>query len=637
MFSPSADMLSFLPPSPYETAWVGMVAGPHSPHSPTFPQCLEWILRHQREEGYWGELGTPMDSLTSTLACVVALNAWDTGHASIEKGLGFLRANMVKLLMEHRGGIPRWFSIVFPGMLEMALAKGLPVLPDGGSMPAVNNVFNRRETILAMEKSSGNDRHPPLTTFLEALPISCRPNHEVILRLQMEDGSLFHSPSATACAFMITGDRNCLEYLQTMMKRCSNVGKFCWFMDEKDMLTHIMEDYTEFLGAMLGVYRAAHFTFPEEVELHNAKIEHEMELPWLARMDHLEHRMYIERSKGYISWIGKINTCRLSCSPFVIKLAIKSFLNRQSLYKNELGELKRWSEESGLSKMGFGREKTTYCYFLATVPTCLPLHSDLRKIVAKCAIIVIIADDFFDEKGSLNELECLTEAVHRWKGESLWGDAKVIFDALDELVGDIAFKSFSQYDNGVEDVLRDMWRDVFASWLKEFKWSSSKHAPSIDEYIEVATTSIAIQVITLPACCLACSGAPKDNIKSRYSKITKLAMFCARLLNDSQSYQRELEHGKFNMVPLYMKENADASIEDSIDHIRDILEKKGKEFVELLFGDEYNSVPKLWKELHLTTLKAFWMLYDTTNKFDSPTALLQNINMAFYDALKINV
>ncbi|CAL9765991.1 unnamed protein product [Musa acuminata subsp. burmannicoides] len=531
MFSPSADMLSFLPPSPYDTAWVAMVAGPQSPHSPMFPKCLEWILRHQREEGYWGELGTPMDSLTSTLACVVALNAWDTGHANIEKGLGFLRANMVKLLMEHRGGIPRWFSIVFPGMLELALAKGLPVLPDGGSMPAVNNVFNRRETILAMEKSSGNDRHPPLTSFLEALPISCRPNHEVILGLQMEDGSLFHSPSATACAFMITGDRNCLEYLQTMLKRCSNVVPSVFPVDE-DLIKLCLVDHLWRLGC------GEHFA--EEIQ---------------GVMD---------------------QTYRLSCSPFVIKLAIKSFLNRQSLYKNELEELKRWSEESGLSKMGFGREKTTYCYFLATVPTCLPLHSDLRKIVAKCAIIVTIADDFFDEKGSLNELEFLTEAVHRWKGESLWGDAKVIFDALDELVRDIAFKSFSQYDNGVEDVLHDMWRDVFASWLKEFKWSSSQHAPSIDEYIEVATTSVAIQVMTLPACCLACSGAPKDNIKSHYSKITKLAMFCARLLNDSQSYQRELEHGKFNMVPLYMKENADASIEDSIDHIRDILEKKGR-------------------------------------------------------------
>nr|XP_018677603.1 PREDICTED: S-linalool synthase-like [Musa acuminata subsp. malaccensis] len=247
MFSPSADMLSFLPPSPYETAWVAMVAGPQSPHRPMFPQCLEWIIRHQREEGYWGELGNPMDSLTSTLACVVALNAWDTGHANIEKGLGFLRANMVKLLMEHRGGIPQWFSIVFPGMLELALAKGLPVLPDGGSMPAVNNVFNRRETILTMEKYSGNDRHPPLTSFLEALPISCRPNHEVILRLQMEDGSLFHSPSATACAFMITGDRNCLEYLQTMMKRCSNVVPSVFPVDE-DLIKLCLVDHLRRLG-----------------------------------------------------------------------------------------------------------------------------------------------------------------------------------------------------------------------------------------------------------------------------------------------------------------------------------------------------------------------------------------------------
>ena len=40
----------------------------------------------------------------------------------------------------------------------------------------------------------------------------------------------------------------------------------------------------------------------------------------------------------------------------------------------------------------------------------------------------------------------------------MWGDAKVIFDALDELVRDIAIKSFSQYDNGVEDVLHDMVR-----------------------------------------------------------------------------------------------------------------------------------------------------------------------------------
>lgn len=40
------------------------------------------------------------------------------------------------------------------------------------------------------------------------------------------------------------------------------------------------------------------------------QIAHEMELPWLLRMDHLEHRLYIERTKGYWLWIGKTNICR---------------------------------------------------------------------------------------------------------------------------------------------------------------------------------------------------------------------------------------------------------------------------------------------------------------------------------------
>lgn len=64
--------------------------------------------------------------------------------------------------------------------------------------------------------------------------------------------------------------------------------------------------------------------------------------------------------------------------------------------------------------MGFGREKTTYCYFVAATPISLPLDSEARKIVAKCAILVTVADDFFDEHGSLDELQRLNEAVQRY-------------------------------------------------------------------------------------------------------------------------------------------------------------------------------------------------------------------------------
>ena len=63
--------------------------------------------------------------------------------------------------------------------------------------------------------------------------------------------------------------------------------------------------------------------------------------------------------------------------------------------------------------MGFGREKTMYCYFAISASLSLPYDSDIRMMVAKSAILITVADDFFDMEGSLNELNILTAAVRR--------------------------------------------------------------------------------------------------------------------------------------------------------------------------------------------------------------------------------
>lgn len=65
--------------------------------------------------------------------------------------------------------------------------------------------------------------------------------------------------------------------------------------------------------------------------------------------------------------------------------------------------------------MGFGREKTTYCYFAtaAAIGVSLPYDSHVRLILAKSAILITVADDFFDIEGSLNELKSLADAVKR--------------------------------------------------------------------------------------------------------------------------------------------------------------------------------------------------------------------------------
>lgn len=64
--------------------------------------------------------------------------------------------------------------------------------------------------------------------------------------------------------------------------------------------------------------------------------------------------------------------------------------------------------------MGFGREKTMYCYFAVAASTSLPHDSYIRLLVAKCAIVITVADDFFDMRGSLEELHVLIEAIHKY-------------------------------------------------------------------------------------------------------------------------------------------------------------------------------------------------------------------------------
>lgn len=63
--------------------------------------------------------------------------------------------------------------------------------------------------------------------------------------------------------------------------------------------------------------------------------------------------------------------------------------------------------------MGFGREKTTYCYFAIASSIPLPYDSDIRMIIAKSAVVITVSDDFYDMEASLDELNSLTDAIGR--------------------------------------------------------------------------------------------------------------------------------------------------------------------------------------------------------------------------------
>ncbi|CAK9152489.1 unnamed protein product [Ilex paraguariensis] len=444
--------------------------------------------------------------------------------------------------------------------------------------------------------------------------------------------------------------------------------KFCWFLLHEDILNHIEENHEHFTSAMYNVYRATDLMFKGEYELEEARslsgkvlekaitlgtqghnlaifpgfqrlIENELSVPWLARLDHLDHRLWIEENKGYPLWIGKPSFFRnqtLLHNEKLMKLAVENYEFRQTTYKNELEVMKRWSKEWGLSDMGFGREKTTYCYFAFASSSSLPHNSRIRMIFAKTATLITVADDFFDMEGALNELKRLTDAVQRWNGEGLTGHGKVIFNALDGLVSDLASEHLLQQGSNITKNLRDIWRETFVSWLVESTWSKTGYVPSMAEYLEFGATSIGTHTMTLPASCFLSSSLSPEKINPvRYETVTKLLMAIARLLNDTQSYQKEIEDGKINFVLLHMRENPEATIDDSIAYTREILEEKKKEFLQHVLMDGFSDLPKQCRLLHLSCLKVFNMFFNSTNLFDSNTELIQDIKKAIYVPLQV--
>lgn len=76
--------------SSYDTAFVAMIPSSTSPHTPFFPQCLNWLLDNQLVDGSWGLPDRhPLlknDALLSTLACILALKQWGIGEDKMNKG-----------------------------------------------------------------------------------------------------------------------------------------------------------------------------------------------------------------------------------------------------------------------------------------------------------------------------------------------------------------------------------------------------------------------------------------------------------------------------------------------------------------------------------------------------------------------
>nr|ATG30214.1 ent-kaurene synthase [Poa pratensis] len=207
-----------LPPSPYDTAWVAMVPLRGSPHTPCFPQCVEWILQNQHENGSWdiNDFGSSAnkDILLSTLACVLALKKWNVGHEQMRRGLHFI-GRYFSIVMDEQIAGPMGFSVIFPGMLKLAIAMGLQFPVRQTDIDRILHLWEMEVKRQAGQISCGSEAY--MAYVSEGLGNLLDWNE--VMKFQRKNGSLFNSPSTTAAALIHNYDDKALGYLNLLVSK----------------------------------------------------------------------------------------------------------------------------------------------------------------------------------------------------------------------------------------------------------------------------------------------------------------------------------------------------------------------------------------------------------------------------------
>ncbi|KAJ8758757.1 hypothetical protein K2173_000478 [Erythroxylum novogranatense] len=193
--------------SSYDTAWLAMVPSKGCKDKPLFPECVEWIMENQRPDGSWSvDPYHPLllkDSLSSTLACLLALHKWRVGQDMVKRGLKFIEQNSWAA-NDERQLTPIGFDIIFPGLVEQAIEHGI-TLPLDPSL--VNELLEERE------KKVGRGH---IGYVLEGF--DGESNWKDAMKRQNQNGSFANSPSSTAAALLHNYDIKCHEYLDSILR-----------------------------------------------------------------------------------------------------------------------------------------------------------------------------------------------------------------------------------------------------------------------------------------------------------------------------------------------------------------------------------------------------------------------------------
>ncbi|KAJ0044568.1 hypothetical protein Pint_03888 [Pistacia integerrima] len=670
--------------SSYDTAWVAMVPSRDSPQAPCFPQCIYWLLDNQLHDGSWGlpqrSSWLVKDALSCTLASVLALKRWSIGEEQMIKGIQFIESNFASI-NDEKQHTPIGFDIIFPGMIECAkdLNLNLPL-----RTTEVDAMLHRRRSELRRNFMDGRKEY--LAYVSEGM--GKLQDWEMVMKFQRKNGSLLNSPSTTAAAVSHLQDASCLHYLRSVLEKFGDavptVYPFdfyarlfmvesleslgidqhfkneirrvldetyrCWLQGEEEILLDPATCAMAFRLLRVNGYNVSSGQKLSSGSVHSDRlgkhvskqVEYALKFPYHLQLDRVAHRRSMENYS--VDGTGILKTSYRSLNignKYFQKLAVDEINICQLIYREELEHLERWVVENRLDRLKFARQKMPYSFFCGAATLFSPELSDARISWAKNIVLTFVVDDFFDVEGSIEELVNLVELVEKWNLEEdikfCSEEVEILFSALHSYICEMADKGFTWQGRDLTTHVAEIWLNLLKSMLKEAEWSRNKSVPTVEEYIENAYITIGLGPVGLPALYLVGPKLPEELVRHHeYQNLYKLASTCARLLNDIQTFERELKEGKLNAVALQMIHSNGVITEDeAMQNIRSQINSNRKELLRLVLQEKGSIIPRPIKDLFWKSCKVAHLFYMEDDGF-TLQGMFSFVNEFFQEPVSVN-
>lgn len=306
-------------------------------------------------------------------------------------------------------------------------------------------------------------------------------------------------------------------------------------------------------------------------------VHHALELPLHWRMLRLE-------TKWFINYYKKRQDKMI---PFLLELATLDFNIVQAAHIEDLKYVARWWKETCLAEnLPFARDRLVENFFWTIGVNFLPQYGYFRRIATKVNALVTTIDDVYDVFGTLDELQIFTHAIERWSIDELDrlpDNMKMCYYALDNFINQLADDAFEEQGIFISPYLRNSWRDLCKSYLREAKWYHSQYIPSMEEYMDNAWISISAPVILVHAYFLVANPVNKEALhylENNYHDIIRCSALILRLANDLGTSSDELKRGDVpKSIQCYMNETQ-ASEEEARQYIRLLISQTWKKLNE---------------------------------------------------------